>query len=220
MKKVFTTMAGVGFLLIFPSSLYASLVTVDADRYSIGRDLTHVFDGITLTVTGRPSTTVIALDGFDIFNGRNIATTGKNVFGYAPVLNPIPSGKVWDQNTYGLLRVDLYKPTNFIQIDLIFDDDDTGSIWAYDKYDHLLDSMSASGDGRGPIPNASVSISRSSPDIAYVFAGGNHAEGLFLDNLKYNQITEVIIPSPLILLGSGLVVLGLLSRRMRQASRL
>ena len=166
-------------------------------------NIENAYAGVTLSVSGRPEADVISLNGFDTFNNRNISTTGDNVFGYTPVFGPVPSGKVWDEVTYGLLRVDFDFSTDFVSIDLIFDDDDIGAIWAYDSFDNLLDSVIAQGDGRGLTPSSTVSISRTSNDIAYILAGGVNAEALFLDNLQFNAV--VPLPAAGWLFGTALL---------------
>jgi hypothetical protein len=106
------------------------------------------------------------------------------VFGYSPTLpHATGEGKVWDEDTFGLLRADFKQLADTVEIDLIFDDDDTGVLRAYDACGNLLQTVQASGDGRGPTPDATARIVREEPDIAYITAGGVQAEAHFLDNL-------------------------------------
>ena len=191
-------------LVAMPSAAWGMLFVVDPDDFAAGSDLTNAFPPLTLTVEGRPTSTVIARDGFSDFNGRNLATTGDNVFGYEPTLAPVTNGKVWDENTYGRLRVDFRgRSVDWVQIDLIFDDDDIGGLWAFDRDGNLLDSFIGSGDGRGPIPFLTATVE--AKGIAYVLAGGVNLEGHFLDNLKYNVVPE---PSTLALLVAGLLAVA------------
>ena len=67
------------------------------------------------------------------------------------------------------------------RIDLIFDDDDVSFLNAYDGNGNLLESIVASGDGRGPVPFVTAEISRPDFDIAYIVAGGLNREGGLLD---------------------------------------
>ena len=200
-----------GILLILSVNTNASIVNIEPDDFLEGTNIENAYTGVTLSVSGRPNADVISINGFDTFNNRNLATTGKNVFGYTPVLGPIiPSGKVWDEATFGLLRADFELSTNFVSIDLLFDDDDIGAIWAYDSFDNLLGLELSVGDGRGPNPSSTVSILRKSYDIAYILAGGVNAEALFLDNL---QVNVVPVPAAAWLFGSALLGFFGFSRR-------
>ena len=205
-------------------SLAASAATayIEPDYFSSGTDIRTSYPGVVLSVQGRLDSGVFAVDGYDVFNNRNLATTGTMVFGNTPVPSSIPSGKVWDEGIFGLLRADFSQTTNYVQIDLLFDDDDTGGLWAYDASGNLLESVFAMGDGRGASggicppfcdPTARIFISRQQNDIAYITAGGIYGEALFLDNLQFN-VAPVPIPAAFWLFGSGLIgMLGFMRRR-------
>jgi len=195
-------------------SSMATIVYIEPDSFSDGTNIETAYTGVTLSVEGRSDAEVLAVDGYDVFNSRNIATTGSFVFGNTPVPSSVPTGKVWDQATFGLIRADFSVATDFVQIDLIYDDDDVGGLWAYDSFGNLIDSITAQGDGRGvsssycpPFCDTSttVSISRQTNDIAYILAGGVNAEALFLDNMQYNAISVVPVPAAAWLFGSGLI---------------
>jgi len=186
------------FSLLVISESQAASIPIEPDNYAENTDLTNVYPGVTLSVDGRPDATVVSINGYDAFNDRNLATTGSLVFGYTPVIaHATGEGKVWDENEYGLLRADFSAATNFVSVDLIYDDDDAGVIYALDSSDNLLASVTAQGDGRGSAspfcppycdPFSTVSISRDRCDISYILVGGINSEALFLDNLQYNYV--------------------------------
>lgn len=157
-------------------------VFVEPDDFPAGTNISTSFPGITLSVQGDPSRAVHSVSGFSAFNGRNLATTGTLVFGEVPVSRIVP--KTWDE-LFGLLRVDFDSPTDFVQIDMICDDDDVGALRAFDRFGSLLETFGpVACDGRST-PPVTATISRNAPDISYVLAGGVGSEGLFLDNLQF-----------------------------------
>ena len=84
----------------------------DPDDFAIGTDLTHAFEGITLSVEGHPERTVIVADGYSSYLEQNFASTGVEVFGQSPVLF---EPHWWDQEL-GLLRVDFAHGTDFSRL--------------------------------------------------------------------------------------------------------
>ena len=168
------------------SPVIAAAARIDADQRREGTDLTYAFHGVTLSVEGA-SATVVSKDGYSTFNSTNLATTGKRVFGYEPPKAPIMSGNVWDQLQYGLLRIDFAKPVLQVRIDLIFDDDDSAGLWAYDAAGNLLGSVIGHGDGRSEVGHVTAIVRTKSPSISYITAGGVEREAVLLDNLRYKR---------------------------------
>ena len=196
-------------LLMCAFHVNAGDVYVEPDNFPLGIDIRNAYPEVTLSVTqawaGSNQTTkpVLVLDGFNTLHNRNLATTGTRVFGQPIDRNlPLQTGQHWDEVTYGLLRADFSRPARFVQIDLIFDDDDTGFLWAFDSNGNLLESVQAKGDARGSSSPfcpptcdefARVAITRNRADISYILAGGIGIEGLFLDNLIFTSTTFVNI---------------------------
>lgn len=190
----------VGLVTGFGAS--AALLVAEPDNFAVGTDIRSAFPGITLSVQGKPASEVRAVDSYSAFDSRLLATSGTLVFGQSPQPSTaVPQG--WDE-VLGLLRVDFASPANFVQIDLIYDDDDVAALWAYDSAGVLLDMDTFYGDGRGPTPDTydRASITRPQADIAYILAGGRDGEAVFLDNLQV-RLVSVPTPTVFILKASG-----------------
>lgn len=71
--------------------------------------------------------------------------------------------------------------------------------------------MTASGDGRGPVPYVTAAIIRAVPDIAFIIAGGVDTEGGALDALVVSMVPE---PGSMMLLTAAVV--GLVAARRRR----
>lgn len=195
---------------------HATLISAEPDDFAVGTVVVDTFPGLSLAVEGRPGSGVQVLDGFSPFNGRNLATTGSSVFGQLPRHSAdVPQG--WDALN-GLLRLDFAAPTDFVQIDLIFDDDDFGRLSVFDNTGSLLDSVFVTGDGRGPTAFQTATVSRPSADIAYALAGGDLGEALFLDNLQYNFL-PLAEPSTTGIFLIGLAGIGFIVGRRRTACK-
>ena len=204
----------------------AAIVLVEPDNFAAGTILNTALSSVTLSVEGKPGVNVISIDGFSVFNSRNLATTGTLVFGRSPNSGGLDVGQRWDEITFGILRADFDSPTRRVQIDLLFDDDDDGFLRAFDASGSLLAEVIGAGDGlgRGDAPEIFVaSILRATADIAFILAGGLSAEGLFLDNLQFDIVdvsAAAVIPLPaaLPLYGTGLAVMGFLGWRRKRAA--
>ena len=217
-KLVVVTMA-----LVLSANVKAALVSIDADDFAVGTNIENAWAGVTLSVFGREDAEVLSTDSFDSnpFLNRNMATTGTRIIGNTPALSSvIPSGQIWDEATFGLLRIDFDVATDFVSIDLIYGDDGIGNLSAYDVNGNLLNSVTGQGDGRGessalcpPFCDlyTPASIQRNSADIAYILAGGVGAEPVYLDNMQYNVVP---VPAAVWLFGSGLLgLVGFVRRK-------
>ena len=162
------------------------------------------------------SAVVVAVSGFSFFNAMNIATTGTQVFGQFPPQNVQNMGEpVWNDFAFNVLRADFDVQTDFVQIDLIFRDDDVAALRAFASDGTLIHEVVGSGDGRTANAFHTATINRATADIAYVTAGGVGGEGAFLDNFSFNRI-DIPEPGTLALFGLGLVGLGF--TRLRRAA--
>lgn len=206
------------------TSLHAANVSFEPDDYLLGADLRNAVPGVILSVEGEPGTIVIS-DFFEETNPAwptvpfNFATTGILVFGQDPSVGPLGGQPVWDQDNHGMLRADFAHPTNFVQIDVAFGDDDIGILQAFSYSGILLDEVIGSGDGRAADPSDRFfqpSILRAQNDIAYILAGGKDAEALFLDNLQFNRVVPLPAAFPLFLTALG--AMGLIGWRRRRAA--
>jgi hypothetical protein len=194
----------------------AALIRVEPDRFPVGVDIRSAFPGVTLSVPNQPSTAIVPEVGTSVFlGGANIATTGEKVFARSPagdcqISGPaiVDTGKTWS-SVCGLLRADFSAKTRFVSIDVIFDDDDIGVLSAFDTAGTLLSQITGAGDGRGPVPFQTLTISRPAADIAYILTGGFAREGSYLDNLRFS----VAEPGTVALLGVAFTALGFARRR-------
>jgi hypothetical protein len=172
-----------------PGKAMADMVFAEPDAVTDGADLTFAYPGVILSVDGEPDRIVRAAVGFSEFNGRNLATTGLLVFKQDPHEN-LDSPLSFDFSVgTDPLRADFLVPTDYVQIDMACDDDDSGNIRAFDAFDNLLAiSNIVSCDGRTANASGAAVITRGAPDIAYITAGGD-AEPLLLDNLQFHLFT-------------------------------
>jgi hypothetical protein len=210
MRTVLSRCLGVcGLCVLVFCHAHAATILVEPDLLPQGTNIRNAFPGVTLSVQGKPNSEVFAVS--DYFNAH--ATTGSLVFGQIPEPSiSVPKG--WDENL-GLLRAEFSSPANYVQIDLIFDDDDIASLWAFSSGGDLLAAFTAAGDGRNPVRFATANITRPGFDIAYVLAGGNVAEAVLLDNLQV-RVSDVPEPNTLALLvlSVGLVSFAASRRRI------
>jgi hypothetical protein len=184
----------VTLLLAYPCG--AAIVTIDADSFTEGADISDGFNGITLSsVGGFPG-----LDGKVYAYSDGLASTGTKVFG-----NNLGFARQWYADlTQGFaFRADFSKPADSISIDIIGDDYsgvDFGILYAYNASNLLLDTVVTTGLGYGQVFNAE--ILRPSFDIAYIIAGGSFLteDTVHLDNLRINIIPE---PATMLLFGLG-----------------
>ena len=86
---------------VFCMSAQATLIVAEPDDFALGAELTSAFSGVTLSVEGKPSSVVRAVDGFSAFNSGNIASTGSLVFGQDPIASSVvPQG--WERFAWSI----------------------------------------------------------------------------------------------------------------------
>ena len=216
------TAASVSYGVCTAGPAQATIVVAEPDNFADGTDLTDAFAGVTLSVVpanvvGKPPTKVITVEGATAVGTRttNPATTGVRVFGQAP--QPVAGVQKFNEDRFGLLRADFAVATDYVQIDMIFDDDDVGILRAFDASGILLGSVKVSGDGRGPVPFVTGIISRISPDIAFITVGGFGSEGDVLDNLQFDLLDAAAVPEPSSLVMLCVALAGLAGVRSGRA---
>ena len=92
---------------VFCMSAQATLIVAEPDDFALGAELTSAFSGVTLSVEGKPSSVVRAVDGFSAFNSGNIASTGSLVFGQDPyrVIDPADCSNKAQKTTVDKIRI-------------------------------------------------------------------------------------------------------------------
>lgn len=191
---------------------HAVLISVDADAYTPGTDISTVFDAVKLQTyydNGSLVGKVYSRQAFDPV----LASTGTNVFGHA--LTGIdaygrPANETW-VFPQTLLVIEFYEPADWVSFDIIGDNPDgSGDRAALDVYDADLNMIeSAETPLLGYADIAQILITRDTFDIFFVVASG--ADGaVYIDNLQANIIPE---PATLLLLSLG----GILTSLKRRA---
>lgn len=205
-KKLIGLFVGLMFAL-GTSFAHAIIISVDADDFTDGTNISNAFSGITFS----------AVDGgFNVLSTTNVfsttsslASTGTQVFGHDGSFI-----ETWANGLVADLRIDFIQATDFISLDIIANDGfDPGFLQAFNSSGTLLDSFTTLGNLGSGLPET-ASISLSSADIAYVIASGVGGNDIALDNLVYNS-TAVSEPGTIALLGLGLVGLGIARRRIK-----
>jgi uncharacterized protein YdeI (BOF family) len=138
---------------------------VEPDDYAAGTTLTNVVTGITLTTVG--STNVVTS------RSSSYTSTGSRVFGNG-------TSSTW---TVAInLRASFAVPVSSVSLDLVPDDiNDPGFLKAYDSGGNLLQDLETAAP---PFPGfLTMTITRPTADIAYVVAGGQAGQVVYLDRL-------------------------------------
>jgi hypothetical protein len=172
----------VALLVALSCNARAARIAIDPDQFPVGTDISFAFPGVAL------STHVTDLGGggatAQVFSRQSAhASTGNRVFG-----NSVYSELWFADNAE--FRADFIRPTNFVSLDLIADDDfDPAVLRAYGTAGNLLAEAFASGSaGTGVAETARVS--RASADIAYIVATnptGIQGQQFLIDRLIYES---------------------------------
>lgn len=185
-----------GFLS-FSLSLSAGLVSIDADAFANGADMSNASAYATLSSVYGTS----GLDGKVYAHTDILVSTGDKVFA-----NNLSLSAEWLNKSSGgyALRVDFLTPTDYVAIDFIGDGGlDYGTMDAYDSAGKWIDGDMAFLGTVGQTYTAQVQ--RTDADIAYIIAGGMGAldSTVHLDHLVFG------IPEPVtcLLLSFGFLLL-------------
>ena len=194
-------------LIVICSGASGAIISIDADGFSDGADISSVFAGVTLSSIGGSS----GLDGAVYAHGDGLASTGVSVFA-----NNLSFERQWYVDLGGTegfyLRADFDDAADMVAIDIIGDNPagtDIGGLYVYDSSGILLGSDISGELSYEQVYTAQISLG--SFDIAYILAGGADATGetVHLDNLVAN-IPE---PATVMLLALGMVLSGKRSRK-------
>ena len=203
-KKCLARVVVFAFLLIFAAPVRWSdgeMITVDADSFSDGVNISAVFGDVLLSSVGGYS----GLDGNVYASSDGLASMGFNVFAN----NLSFAGQWYADIVDGFsFRADFSGAANYAAIDIIGDNgSDYGVMQAFDSGGQLLGTVVSPELSYGQVFRAE--FPSGSFDIAYIIAGGDSTEAttVHLDNLAFN-IPE---PSTFVLLGLA----GVMVRRKR-----
>ncbi|MHC4557093.1 MAG: PEP-CTERM sorting domain-containing protein [Planctomycetota bacterium] len=187
---------------------YAVLISVDADVYTPGTDISTVFDSVKLQTyydNGQLIGKVYSRQVYDPI----LASTGTNVFGHAVTGTDAygrPRNETW-VFPQTLLVIEFYEPAGWVSFDIIGDNTDgTRERAAVDVYDADLNLIEwAQTPLLGYAELAPISINRDTFDISFIVTSGTDG-AVYIDNLQANIIPE---PATLLLLGLGGIFISL-----------
>jgi hypothetical protein len=231
-KESWVAMIG-SCVLLATSAAQAHLVTLDANAYASGTDISGAFDGVTLshvtfTEAGRQSGAVYAVgcspeargcDGTNAFAWQK--DSGKDV-PYWSATSELIGNCLQQNHTYcyergqQLLEVSLEEATDLIQFDssLTY----LPWAWAFDAAGNLL-SLTPVGTFDETLGRGSMTLSSAAGNISRLIIGGNDGYSI-VNSISYNaKATNVPEPQTLGLLMAGLlgVVVSARQRRKRAA---
>ena len=208
-----STLLAVSVVWLAASPAFAILISVDADAYAPGTEISDLFDSVRLQTyydNGASIGGVYSRKAQDPV----LASTGTNVFGHAVMGmdahgRPLNETWVFPQT---LLVIEFYDPAESVSFDIIGDNiTGGGDRAAVDVYDVDFNMIEwAQTPLMGYADFASVSIERGTFDISFIVTSGTDG-AVYIDNLKANIIPE---PMTLLLVGFG----GILVRSRSKGS--
>ena len=148
-----------------------STQTAEPDDFMPTEIINNAFDGVTLSngLTG---------DVFAVLATTYSAPTGTIIFGNGPT-----DQAGWGSNDF--FRADFDAPVSTVSIDVGSDDSsDVGVLMAYNANGALLESVTSGSVSSGN--SETLTITRSSSDIAYIIASGVGGDITPLDNLVFS----------------------------------
>lgn len=196
-------LAAVLALLLCGADAAKAVIVVEPDAFPAGTNISNAFDGVTLSALG---STPVTSSVFSLT--CTFSSTGTQVFGHDGRWD-IYWGLVSSSSFDASLRADFDSPANFVSIDFIPNDGyDPGVLQAFNSMGVLLETVTTPGtSGVGSVETAT--ISRATPDIAYVIASAPQGTDVHLDHV-------VFVPEPGTVLLLGLGCLAVARKRGRQ----
>ncbi len=180
----------------------AVLISVDADAYTPGTDISTVFEAVKLETfydEGLLIGKVYSRRAYDPV----LASTGTNVFGHAVTGTDAygrPRNETW-VFPQTLLVIEFYDPADWVSFDIIGDNPDgsrdRAAVDVYDADFNLIEWAQTPSLGYAEF--APISINRDAFDISFVVTSGTDG-AVYIDNLRANVIPE---PATLLLLALG-----------------
>lgn len=211
-RRITWRFACAAVLLAFVGEAQAEIITVDLNSFSTGTSLTNAVPGLTIS-QGDGSTKItsaVGLTGTQQFAIWN--TTGDFRHLTSPAEATLAATLAASADPQYILRIDFDKPTNFVSIDLIpNDDNDPGSIAAFDSAGNLIGTDSTLGAGLTGVP---ITLTVSGPGIATLLVGGTGPQTVQVDTLLY----DLTCPEPASIAVWGIVaaVMGISVYRRRK----
>lgn len=196
-------------LLISLSALATTTAAVvDPDAFAVGTNISAAFPGVTLSAVGGgfgAGPDIFSVDPTAHAEPFN-ASTGRLTFG----TNSSSFPHLFREPGFLEMRVDFANPAKSVSLDYIGNNgSDTGVMRAFNSSDVQVGNYTTVSLTVSQFET--MTITRPSPDIAYVLAGGNSGGSSGgLDHLRY------VVPEPSTFALAALGLLGMGYRRRRQ----
>jgi hypothetical protein len=200
-------LASVGLLLL-AGTAQAVTLSVDADDFAAGTDISNAYAGLTLSFDG--ATFDGTNDGiiYSVIEQNGLfASTGSRVFGTSDATNP----QIFDGISTSVFRIDFDNNATSVSLDALGDNgSDFAQLNAYSAADVLIDTFLTGQLVSGSFETMTIT----GADIAYVIASGIGGDAVGFDNLSAQVIP---IPAAAWLFTSALGLLGWKAWRSQNA---